>query len=243
MLIIPAIDLKNGKCVRLSQGRMEEETVFSNSPLMVAKKWEELGAKLLHVVDLDGAIAGEPRNGNIVIEIAKSVSIPIKIGGGIRDFKTAEKYFKQGVARAILGTAAFSDENFIKKLTECYPGKVVAGIDAKDGMVAIKGWVEVTQMKATDLAKKLKSYNIASIIYTDISKDGMMIGPNIDAIREFASSIDIPVIASGGISSLEDLRRIKEIAHCDIEGVIIGKALYTGAIDLREALRVVESEK
>ncbi|OGL45156.1 MAG: 1-(5-phosphoribosyl)-5-[(5-phosphoribosylamino)methylideneamino]imidazole-4-carboxamide isomerase [Candidatus Schekmanbacteria bacterium RBG_16_38_11] len=243
MLIIPAIDLKNGKCVRLSQGRMEEETVFSNSPLMVAKKWEELGAKLLHVVDLDGAIAGEPRNGNIVIEIAKSVSIPIEIGGGIRDFKTAEKYFKQGVARAILGTAAFSDENFIKKLTECYPGKVVAGIDAKDGMVAIKGWVEVTQMKATDLAKKLKSYNIASIIYTDISKDGMMIGPNIDAIREFASSIDIPVIASGGISSLEDLRRIKEIAHSGIEGVIIGKALYTGAIDLREALRVVESEK
>ena len=243
MLIIPAIDLKNGKCVRLSQGRMEEETVFSDSPLMVAKKWEELGAKLLHVVDLDGAIAGEPRNGNIVIEIAKSVSIPIEIGGGIRDFKTAEKYFKQGVARAILGTAAFSDENFIRDLTKCYPGKVVAGIDAKDGMVAIKGWVEVTQMKATDLAKKLKNYNIASIIYTDISKDGMMIGPNIDAIREFASSIDIPVIASGGISSLEDLRRIKEIAHCDIEGVIIGKALYTGAIDLREALRVVESEK
>ena len=242
MLVIPAIDLKNGKCVRLSQGKMEEETVFSDSPLEVAKKWEELGARLIHVVDLDGAIAGEPGNGDIVIEIAKSVSIPIEIGGGIRDFKTAEKYFEQGVARVILGTAAFSDESFVAELTKCYPGKVVAGIDAKDGMVAIKGWVEVTQMKATDLAKKLKNYNIASIIYTDISKDGMMIGPNIDAIREFASSTDIPVIASGGVSTLEDLRRIKNIAHYGIEGVIIGKALYTGAIDLREAMKAVGSD-
>jgi len=242
MLVIPAIDLKGGKCVRLSQGRMEEETVYSDSPLMIAKKWEKLGAKLLHVVDLDGAISGEPKNGKLIIEIAKSISIPVQIGGGIRNFQIAEEYFQKGIARIILGTAAYDNIGFIEQVSRNYPKRVVIGIDAKDGMVAIKGWVEVTEKRALEVAKRFENCEIASIIYTDISKDGMMMGPNIEAIKKFASSLNIPVIASGGISSLDDLKKIADIAHCGIEGVIIGKALYTGRIDLREAIRAVESD-
>ena len=242
MLVIPAIDLKGGKCVRLLQGRMEDETVFSDSPVKVAKKWEQLGAKLIHVVDLDGAVSGTPVNMELVIEIAKSVSIPVQIGGGIRDYKTAEKYFHAGIDRVIFGTAAYDNIQLIEKLAKSYPERVLIGIDAKNGMVAIKGWVEITEKKAADLARKFSSFKIGAVIYTDISRDGMMKGPNIDAIRDFALSINIPVIASGGISSLEDLKKIDAISRNGIKGVIIGKALYTGAIDLSAAIKLVNSE-
>ena len=241
MLIIPAIDLKGGRCVRLIQGNMDEETVFSDSPIKVAKKWEGLGAKIIHVVDLDGAVSGEPRNRELVAEIAKSVSIPVQIGGGIRDFKTAQAYFRDGIARVILGTVAYDNTNLVSELCKSYPGKIIVGIDARNGMVAIKGWVEVTEKRAIELAKKYESLGVSGIIYTDISKDGMMTGPNIEAIKEFASSVNIPVTASGGVSNLDDLRKIAEIAHYGIEGVIVGKALYTGAIDLMEAIREVNS--
>ncbi|OGL47344.1 MAG: 1-(5-phosphoribosyl)-5-[(5-phosphoribosylamino)methylideneamino]imidazole-4-carboxamide isomerase [Candidatus Schekmanbacteria bacterium RBG_16_38_10] len=241
MLIIPAIDLKGGKCVRLIQGKMDEETVFSDSPLKVAKRWEKLGAKLIHVVDLDGAVSGKPGNKELVAEIARSLSIPVQIGGGIRDFKTAQAYFLDGIDRIILGTVAYDNIELVSELCKSYPGKIIVGIDAKNGMVAIKGWVEITEKKAIELAKEYENLGVAGIIYTDISKDGMMIGPNIDAIKEFASAINIPVIASGGVSNIDDLKKIAEISHYRIKGVIVGKALYTGAIDLREAIRVVNS--
>ena len=241
MLIIPAIDLKGGKCVRLIQGKMDEETVFSDSPLKVAKRWEKLGAKLIHVVDLDGAVSGKPGNKELVAEIARSLSIPVQIGGGIRDFKTAQAYFLDGIDRIILGTVAYDNRQLVSELSKSYPGKIIVGIDAKNGMVAIKGWVEITEKKAIELAKEYENLGVAGIIYTDISKDGMMIGPNIDAIKEFASAINIPVIASGGVSNIDDLKKIAEISHYRIKGVIVGKALYTGAIDLREAIRVVNS--
>ena len=241
MLIIPAIDLKGGKCVRLIQGKMDEETVFSDSPLKVAKRWEKLGAKLIHVVDLDGAVSGKPGNKELVAEIARSLSIPVQIGGGIRDFKTAQAYFLDGIDRIILGTVAYDNRQLVSELSKSYPGKIIVGIDAKNGMVAIKGWVEITEKKAIELAKEYENLGVAGIIYTDISKDGMMIGPNIDAIKEFASAINIPVIASGGVSNIDDLRKIAEISDYRIKGVIVGKALYTGAIDLREAIKVVNS--
>ncbi len=241
MLIIPAIDLKGGRCVRLIQGKMDEETVFSDFPLKVAKRWEELGAKLIHVVDLDGAVSGKPGNRELVADIAKSLSIPVQIGGGIRDFKTAQAYLRDGIGRIILGTVAYDNTELVSELCKSYAGKIIVGIDARDGMVAIKGWVETTKKNAIELAKEYENLGVAGIIYTDISKDGMMIGPNIDAIKEFASAVNIPVIASGGVSNIDDLRKIAEISHYGIEGVIIGKALYTGAIDLREAIKVVNS--
>lgn len=238
MIIFPAIDIKGGKCVRLTQGRMDAETVYSNEPWEVARKWEALGAEVIHLVDLDGAVEGNPKNLAVVEKITNSVNVPVQIGGGIRDEKTAEAYLSNPkVKRIIIGTAAIENPSLVTTLTARYPGRVAVGIDAKDGMVAIKGWVTVTGQKATELAKKLEGAGVACIIYTDISRDGMLTGPNVAATREMAESVNIPVVASGGISSLKDIESYRGVP---LEGIIVGKALYSGNLDLTEAIKAAK---
>lgn len=235
MIIFPAIDIKGGRCVRLTQGRMDEETVYSDEPWEVAKKWAALGAEVIHLVDLDGAVEGNPKNLSVVEKITASVDVPVQIGGGIRDAKTAEAYLSNPkIKRIIIGTAAIENPSLVTGLCAKYPGRVAVGIDAKDGFVAIKGWVDVTAQKATELAKKLEGAGVACIIYTDISRDGMLTGPNVEATREMAESVDIPVVASGGISSLKDIESYRGVP---LEGIIVGKALYSEAFDLRDAIK------
>lgn len=235
MIIFPAIDIKGGRCVRLTQGRMDAETVYSNEPWEVARKWEALGAEVIHLVDLDGAVEGNAKNLGVIEKITSSVNVPVQIGGGIRDEKTAEAYLSNPkVKRIIIGTAAIENPSLVTALTARYPGRVAVGIDAKDGMVAIKGWVTVTGQKAAELAKKLEGAGVACIIYTDISRDGMLTGPNVAATREMAESVNIPVVASGGISSLKDIESYRGVP---LEGIIVGKALYSGNLDLTEAIK------
>ncbi|TAN60358.1 1-(5-phosphoribosyl)-5-[(5-phosphoribosylamino)methylideneamino]imidazole-4-carboxamide isomerase [bacterium] len=237
MIIIPAVDIKDGKCVRLTQGRMDAVTVYADSPVDMAIKWESLGAELIHLVDLDGAIAGNTKNFSVIKNITSALKTPVQIGGGIRDIESAEKYLNlPNVKRIIMGTAAHKDKNMLLRLTNKYPGRVAVGVDAKDGFVAINGWVTVTEEKASDLAKSLESSGTACIIYTDIARDGMLKGPNVTATKELAQSIKIPVVASGGVSSIND---IKAYAGVNVEGIIIGKALYSGGLDLREAIKTV----
>lgn len=240
MLIIPAIDLKNGKCVRLLQGKADAVTEYSDNPAAVAKRWEALGAKLIHVVDLDGAFTGNQKNIEGIKEIRKSVTVDIEVGGGIRDMERIEMLFKLGINRVILGTIAIERPDFVKDACRLFPQRIIAGIDARDGMVAIKGWVEITNIKATELALRMEDYGVWGIIYTDISRDGMMAGPNFEAMREMVERVNIPVIASGGVSSLEDIKRLKEIRG--LYGVITGKALYSGAIDLKEAIEIADED-
>ena len=240
MKIIPAIDLKDGKCVRLRQGRMDDETIYAHDPMKVAAKWQESGAGLIHIVDLDGAVGGSPISFNIVKNIANALKIPVQIGGGIRDRATAERYLSLvGVERIILGTVAYKDPDLVKALSKEHPGRIAVGIDAKLGMVATEGWVNVTTKSAVELARDFEDAGVGAIIYTDISRDGMMSGPNIGATMEIAAAISIPVIASGGISSMKDIDAYAEAEKekkVELEGMIIGKALYTGAIDLRHAV-------
>ncbi len=239
MLIIPAIDIKDKRCVRLRQGRMDEETVYSADPVTVARRWESLGAKLIHVVDLDGAVHGRAVNFDIIKEIVSGIDVPVQVGGGIRDVGTAERYLSlKGVKRIIIGTAACREDGILDELTRRYPGRVAVGIDAKSGLVAVKGWVEVTDIPAKELALRLAKRGVACIIYTDISRDGMLAGPNVEAVRELKEAVGIPVIASGGVSSLKDIESLLSIGG--LEGVIIGKALYTGDIDLRAAVKKAE---
>ncbi|MBI2411917.1 MAG: 1-(5-phosphoribosyl)-5-[(5-phosphoribosylamino)methylideneamino]imidazole-4-carboxamide isomerase [Deltaproteobacteria bacterium] len=234
MIIFPAIDIKDGRCVRLTQGRMDAETVYSDDPIDVARKWEAEGAEIIHLVDLNGAVEGNAKNYEVFKNITAAINIPVQIGGGIRDEKTAELYLNtKGIKRIIIGTAAYENPAFVKSLAKKYPGRVAVGIDAKDGCVAIKGWVTVTDQKATDLAKRLEGFGVACIIYTDISRDGMLTGPNIEATRELADSISIPVVASGGISSKKDIESYRGV---NIEGIIVGKALYAGKVTLKEAI-------
>ena len=209
MLIIPAIDLKEGKCVRLEQGHMDKATPYSDDPGSMAKHWEDQGAELLHVVDLNGAFAGTPRNLDAIKAIRQAIRIPIEVGGGIRDLDTVRSLVKVGINRIILGTAAIENPEFVKQACKEFPGKIIAGIDAKDGMVAIKGWAEVTKVKATDLAKQMQGYGIIAVIYTDIKRDGMLSGPNIEATKALAESLTIPVIASGGVSRMQDIIDLK----------------------------------
>lgn len=238
MIIIPAIDLKDGNCVRLEQGLMDKDTVFSDNPGAQARVWQDQGAEMLHIVDLDGAFAGEPRNRGAIEAIVKALDIPTQLGGGIRDIATVEAYLSLGISRVIIGTAAQRNPDFVKEACARFPGKVVVGIDAKDGMVAVQGWAEVTGITAVELAKKFEGFGVSAIIYTDISRDGMMQGPNIEATRQLAESISIPVIASGGLSSLKDIENLLAIESSGVSGVITGKAIYTGAINLAEAIRV-----
>lgn len=237
MLIIPAIDLKDGKCVRLFQGRADQVTVFSDDPVEVGLKWQGLGARLIHVVDLDGAFSGNQKNLEVIRRIKKVISVEIEVGGGIRDMERIETLLEMGINRVILGTIAMEKPELMKEACKRFPGRIIAGIDAKDGLVAIKGWVELTGMKAIDLAMRMHDIGVWGIIYTDISRDGTMIGPNIDAMREMVEAVNVPVIASGGISSMEDIKRLASIRG--LYGAITGKALYAGAIDLKEAIRFV----
>ncbi|MEW6052268.1 MAG: 1-(5-phosphoribosyl)-5-[(5-phosphoribosylamino)methylideneamino]imidazole-4-carboxamide isomerase [Nitrospirota bacterium] len=238
MRVIPAIDLKDGNCVRLLQGKKDAVTVYSDNPANTAQKWESCGAKLLHVVDLDGAFSGSQKNLSAITQIRKSVKIPLQVGGGIRNMGNLMNLFSAGIDRAIIGTAAIEDPEFLTDACTKYPGRVLIGIDAKDGMVAIKGWEEVTTLKAGELANRLETMGVAGIIYTDISRDGMLTGPNIEATREMVKSVGIPVIASGGISGIEDIRNLLQIEG--LWGAITGKAIYTGSLDLREAISIAE---
>jgi len=236
MLIpIPAIDLQNGRCVRLSQGEFDRETVYGDDPVAMALKWQATGAVRLHVIDLDGAREGSPRNHDIIAGIAMALDIPVQVGGGIRDAETVEKLLMFGVDRCILGTRAAQDRPWAEAMFRAFGERLILGIDAKNGRVAVKGWVETTELTAVELANALKPAGAARIIYTDISRDGMLTGPNIDATARLAAETGLPVIASGGMSTLDDLRHLSQ--HPGIEGAIIGRALYTGAIDLAQAVR------
>ncbi len=238
MIVIPAIDLKEGKCVRLLQGRMEDATVYSDNPEETAKRWEAEGAELLHIVDLDGAFTGGMKNISAIEAIRKAIRIPIEVGGGIRDMDRIEKLLSLGVNRIILGTVAVEKPELVKEVCKKYPDKILIGIDAKNGFVATKGWVEVTKVKAKELALMMQGYDAAGIIYTDISKDGMLTGPNIETTRDMVESLNIPVIASGGISSVDDIRRLSGIKG--LWGAITGKAIYSGTLNLKEAIKVAK---
>ena len=240
MIVIPAIDLKEGNCVRLEQGEMNRDTVFSDNPAEQALKWQEAGAELLHLVDLDGAFAGIPKNKAAIESIIKAIKIPAQLGGGIRDIATIEAYLSLGLSRVIIGTAAQRNPELVIEACQKFPGQIVVGIDAKNGMVAVQGWAELTDISAVDLAKKFEDCGVAAIIYTDISRDGMMGGPNLEATRALAEAISIPVIASGGVSSLKDIENLMAIEQSGISGAITGKAIYTGAINLREAIALTK---
>ncbi len=242
MLLIPAIDIKNGQCVRLRQGRMEDDTVFSDDPVAMAARWVEAGARRLHIVDLDGAMAGRPVNIGIVRSIAaRFPELPIQVGGGIRDEETIELYLDAGVSYVIIGTTAVTEPHFVADVALAYPGHVIVGLDAKDGKVAIDGWSKLSHHDVIDLAQHFERDGVAAIVYTDISRDGMMSGVNVEATVDLARAVTIPVIASGGIASLDDLRAL---AACESEGVtgaILGRALYEGALDFAECQRLVDS--
>jgi len=242
MIILPAIDLKEGKCVRLEQGLMDRDTVYNDSPAEQARIWQEQGGELLHIVDLDGAFAGVPKNRDAIKTIVDAITIPSELGGGIRDMQTIEAYLELGIDRVILGTVAKENPKLVAEACKKYPGQIVVGIDARDGLVAVRGWADVTKKLATEMAREMAGFGVEAIIYTDISRDGMMQGPNIEATRKLAESIDIPVIASGGLSSLDDIRRLMAIEFSGVTGVITGKAIYSGAIDLREAVALTKGE-
>ncbi len=237
MIIIPAIDLVDGQCVRLFQGKKEAVTTYSNDPEAVARRWESLGAELIHIVDLDGAFTGNQVNLDAIGKIRQSVKIPLQVGGGIRNVESITRLFSLGIGRVIIGTAAIDDPEFLKYSCSRYPGRVLIGIDAKDGMVAIKGWEEVTSLDAREFAEHLEVAGAAGIIYTDIARDGTLSGPNVEAIRRMVKSMNVPVIAAGGVSDIGDIRNLMEIEN--LWGVITGKAIYAGTLDLREAIEIV----
>jgi phosphoribosylformimino-5-aminoimidazole carboxamide ribotide isomerase len=240
MIVIPAIDLKEGRCVRLEQGLMDKDTVYSDDPAGQALSWQEQGGELLHIVDLDGAFAGVPRNREAIRAIVEAVAIPTELGGGIRDLATIEAYLELGIGRVILGTVAKENPALVAEACRLFPGRIVVGIDARDGQVAVRGWADVTEKRAADLAREMEGYGVEAIIYTDIARDGMMQGPNIEATRQLAEAISIPVIASGGVSCLDDIARLMAIESSGVTGVITGKALYTGSLDLRQAVALTK---
>ncbi len=237
MLIIPAIDLKDGKCVRLKQGVMEESTIFSENPVEVAKQWIDLGARRLHLVDLNGAFAGKPVNESAIKAIVKEVggAIPIQLGGGIRNLDTVEKYLNNGVDYIIIGTAAVKNPGFLHEACYAFPGQIIVGLDAKEGEVAIDGWAKLTGHNVIELAKKFEGYGVEAIIYTDIGRDGMLNGLNIEATEKLAEALTIPVIASGGVTNLEDIKNLCSIAYSGVSGAITGRAIYEGTLDFKAA--------
>jgi phosphoribosylformimino-5-aminoimidazole carboxamide ribotide isomerase len=241
MHIIPAIDLKDGKCVRLRQGKFNEITVYYDNPEEAAFRWQAEGAEVLHVVDLDGAKEGRLTNFLSIKKIREVFHGEIEVGGGIRKIEDIELLLNSKIDRIILGTVSAQNPDFVKEVCKRCPEKIIAAIDAKDGLVAVKGWVEVTQLKATELALKMQEHGVWGVIYTDILRDGMLTGPNIDAIKALVDALRIPVIASGGVSSMEDIKRLKEIKN--LWGIIIGKAIYSGAINLKDAISIAKNER
>jgi phosphoribosylformimino-5-aminoimidazole carboxamide ribotide isomerase len=242
MIVIPAIDLKEGKCVRLEQGLMDRDTIFNDNPGAQALDWQNQGAELLHIVDLDGAFAGQPKNREAIVSILKATTIATQLGGGIRDMATIEAYLSLGLSRVIIGTAAQRNPELVREACAQFPGQIVVGIDAKNGMVAVQGWAELTDITAIELAHKLEDFGVAALIYTDIARDGMLQGPNLDATKRLAESVSIPIIASGGVSSLKDIENLMAIESSGISGVITGKAVYTGAIKLGEAIALTKRQ-
>jgi phosphoribosylformimino-5-aminoimidazole carboxamide ribotide isomerase len=238
VLIIPAIDLKDGRCVRLKQGDMASATVFSEDPVATAKHWAEQGARRLHVVDLNGAIAGRPKNEKVIRAMIAAVGekMPIQLGGGIRDLDTIESYIDAGVAYVIIGTAAVKNPGFLSDASYAFPGRIIAGLDAKDGKVAVEGWSKMTGHDVADLAKKYEEYGVEALVYTDIGRDGMMSGVNIEATLKLARAIKIPIIASGGLNSLKDVQSVcEQLVPEGVIGAIAGRALYEGKIDFKKA--------
>lgn len=240
MIIYPAIDIRGGRCVRLTEGRFDAETVFADDPAEMALKWAGMGAEFLHLVDLDGALAGEGKNVPVIERILQSVNIPVQLGGGIRNLETIEKLLALGVTRLILGSAAVNNPQLVEEACKKYPGHIAVGIDAKNGEVAIEGWGKGSGVAATELAKQMAAYGVETIIYTDISRDGMLSGVNVEATAALARACGVPIIASGGVASLEDIRRVKAVEADGVQGCIIGKAIYTGAVDLKEALALAK---
>jgi phosphoribosylformimino-5-aminoimidazole carboxamide ribotide isomerase len=240
MIVIPAIDLKDGKCVRLAQGDFDRVTVYSDDPAAMALSWQEQGARRLHLVDLDGSLAGIPKNSSSIKDILGTVSIPVEVGGGIRNRETIENYLALGVAYVILGTAALRDEQFVREACRAYAGRIILGIDATDGKVAIQGWTENTSASPLSLAQRFADEGLAAIIYTDIKRDGVGTGINIESTKHLAQAIDIPVIASGGVAGMADITRVMEIEGSGVFGVIVGKALYSGALSLAQALQAAK---
>lgn len=238
MLVIPAIDLKDGRCVRLRQGDMAAETVYSEDVPAIARTWQEGGASLIHVVDLNGAVDGEPRNLPQIETVLKTVNVKVQIGGGIRTIETVRRYLQAGVSRVVLGTSALTDRAFLEQACREFPRQILLGLDARDGNVAVKGWTSVSDTRAIDLLKAVGGLAIGAVIYTDIARDGMLNGPNLPALKEVAAASAFPVIASGGISRVEDLLAVRALGP-QIEGAIVGKALYDGKLDYRAAVEAL----
>ena len=241
MILYPAIDLKGGRCVRLLRGEMDAATVYGEDPAAQAAAFEVAGCRWLHVVDLDGAFAGRSANGAAVEAILARVSVPVQLGGGVRDRAALEGWLEKGVARVILGTAAVRDPAFVREAARAWPGRVAVGIDARGGRVAVEGWAETTGIEAVDLARRYEDAGVAALVYTDIERDGALSGPNVEATAALARAVSIPVIASGGVSSLDDLRALRDCG-APLDGAISGRALYDGRIDLGKAIRTLEAQ-
>lgn len=235
MIVIPAIDVKDGRCVRLRQGAMDAETVYSADVPSMARRWEEAGADLIHLVDLNGAVEGEPKNFPQIEAVRKAVRAEVQVGGGIRNLATVRRYLDAGVSRVVLGTAALTDRKFLDEACREFPRRILLGLDARDGKVAVKGWTSVSETAATDLLKEVSGYPLGAVIYTDISRDGMLSGPNLSALKEVVAHSAFPVIASGGIAHIDDLKAVRSLGP-QVVGTIVGKALYDGKLDYRAAL-------
>lgn len=242
MLLIPAIDLKDGQCVRLRQGLMEDATVFSDKPVDMALHWVAQGARRLHLVDLNGAFAGKPQNLGAIKDILAAVSddVPVQLGGGIRDLDTIEQYLDLGLSYVIIGTAAIKNPQFLRDACDAFPNQIIVGLDAKDGMVATDGWAKVTKYHVTEVGQRFADYGVNSIIYTDIGRDGMLSGVNIEATVKLAEAVSVPVIASGGLTNLDDIRALCEVESSGVEGAVTGRAIYEGAIDFKQAQELAD---
>ena len=243
MIVIPAVDIKDGRCVRLKQGRMSEETVYSDDPVQMAGTWYSKGAERIHLVDLDGAVEGKRVNGEVIRDIARSVPVPVELGGGIRNLSSIEFYLEAGVEWVILGTVVCKNPEMVEEACRRFPGHVMLAIDARAGRVAVEGWTEDTERSAIEVARPFDGRGIAAVIYTDIQRDGMSVGPNLRATGEMAKALKTPVIASGGISGLEDIRKVMTLSGQGVMGVITGRALYEGTLDLGEAIRISKESK
>jgi phosphoribosylformimino-5-aminoimidazole carboxamide ribotide isomerase len=241
MQVIPAIDLKNGRCVRLKQGRMEDETRYSTDPVATALKWQSLGATRLHVVDLDGAVGGKPANSDIIQGICRALSIPVQLGGGVRDIKAVGQTLKLGVERVILGTLAAKQPDEALAAAKAHPGKVVIGIDARGGKVAVQGWTETSKLDYLELARYFNAPEVAAIVFTDIARDGMQTGPNLESTGQLCRTVKVPVIASGGVHDMADIERLLILKPLGLAGVITGRAIYEGTLDLAKAIELAET--